>query len=498
MFKIITFLLILLNLPLAQGSETSSVRVVNRVNNSTDTIKTLDNLRGVYVSVNDVSRVLSARKPYINAERLKMVIYLGNNRLKISGNSSYVLVDERVYQIPSYAIWNNDDIYVQAEAFFNLIRETTMPGIGYDSRRMVLDVDIKEFNITGVEINEKANGTVLRLKTRSSFPEGNISSFFHENGWFYITIADALVDTTEIRRSDARGVVRNITADQLESTAQIAFQIKTKVESHELYQGKDPSEIVVSLRTPMDNSVARIKEVKNRWRLDTIVLDAGHGGKDPGTMGQRGTKEKDIALDITKRVGLLLEKNTKLKVIYTREEDIFIPLWKRTKIANESNGKMFLSIHLNGSPNKSAYGFETYLLRPGKTEDAIEVASRENEVIKFEERTDNRYKDLSGENLIMATMAQSVFMKESEELAAMIQEEMAKKIKSKNRGVKQAGFHVLIGASMPNILIEAGYLTNRNEEKNLRNAKYRQTIANCIYKAIVKFRYSREQYLAEN
>ncbi len=498
MFKSIPFLFIFLNLLILEDVEASSVRVVNRVNNSTDEIKTLDNLRGVYVSVKDVSRILSVKKPYINAERLKMVLYLGNNRLKISGNSSYILVDERVYQIPSFAIWDNNDIYVQAEALFNLIRETTMPGIGYDSRRMVLDIDIKEFNITGIEINEKSNGTVLRLKTRSSFPEGNISSFFHENGWFYITIADALVDTTEIRRSDSRGVVRNITADQLKNTAQIAFQIKTKVESHELYQAKDPSEIVVSLRTPMDNSIARIKEVKNRWKLDTIVLDAGHGGKDPGTMGPRGTKEKDIALDITKRVGLLLEKNTKLKVIYTREEDIFIPLWKRTKIANESNGKVFLSIHLNGSPNKSAYGFETYLLRPGKTEDAIEVASRENEVIKFEERTDNKYKDLSGENLIMATMAQSIFMRESEELAAMIQEEMAKKIKSKNRGIKQAGFHVLIGASMPNILIEAGYLTNRNEEKNLRNAKYRQAIANCIYKAVVKFRYSREQYLTEN
>ena len=478
--------------------EASTVRVVNRVNNSTDEIRTLDNLRGTFVSVKDVSRVLSTKEPYINNDRLKMVIYIGNNRLKISGNSSYILVDERVYQTPSFAIWDNSDIYVQAEALFNLIKETTMPGIDYDARRMVLDIDIKEFSITGIEISEKANGTVLRLKTRSSFPEGNISSFFHENGWFYITIADALVDTTEIRRSDTRGVVRKITADQLESTAQIAFQIKTKVESHELYQGRDPSEIVVSLRTPMDNSVARIKEVKDRWKLDTIVLDAGHGGKDPGTMGPRGTKEKDIALDIVKRVGLLLEKNTKLKVIYTREEDIFIPLWKRTKVANESNGKVFLSIHLNGSPNKSAYGFETYLLRPGKTEDAIEVASRENEVIKFEDRSDNRYKDLSGENLIMATMAQSIFMRESEELAAMIQEEMAKKIKSKNRGVKQAGFHVLIGASMPNILVEAGYLTNRNEEKNLRNAKYRQAIANCIYKAIVKFRYSREQYLAEN
>ena len=498
MFKALSFLIILLNLVLAGDLESSTVRVINRVNNSTDEIKTLDNLRGVYVSVKDVSRILSKRNPYVNSDRLKIVVYLGNNRLKISGNSSFILVDERVYQIPNFTIWDNEDIYVQAEALFNLIKETTMPGIDYDSRRMVLDIDIKEFNITGIEINEKANGTVLRVKTRSIFPEGNISSFFHENGWFYITIADALVDTTELRRSDARGVVRKITADQLGSTAQIAFQIKTKVESHELYQGKDPSEIVVSLRTPMDNSIARIKEVKDRWKLDTIVLDAGHGGKDPGTMGQRGTKEKDIALDITKRVGLLLEKNTKLKVVYTREEDVFIPLWKRTKIANESNGKVFLSIHLNGSPNKAVYGFETYLLRPGKTEDAIEVASRENEVIKYEDRADNRYKDLSGENLIMATMAQSIFMRESEELAAMIQEEMAKKIKSKNRGVKQAGFHVLIGASMPNILVEAGYLTNRNEEKNLRNAKYRQSIASCIYKAIVKFRYSREQYLAEN
>ena len=237
MFKKIPLLFILLNLIFFKDVQASSVRVINRVNNSTDEIRTLDNLRGIYVSVNDVSRVLSSKKPYVNSDRLKMVIYIGNNRLKISGNSSYILVDERVYQIPSFAIWDNSDIYVQAEALFNLIKETTMPGIDYDARRMVLDVDIKEFNVTGIEISEKSNGTVLRLKTRSNFPEGNISSFFHENGWFYITIADALVDTTEIRRSDARGVVRNITADQLESTAQIAFQIKTKVESHELYQG---------------------------------------------------------------------------------------------------------------------------------------------------------------------------------------------------------------------------------------------------------------------
>ena len=475
-----------------------TVKIINKKDNFVSDIQTLDRLQGTFISIIDISKILAKRDPYINSERKKMVLYIGDNRIKVSSGSSYILVDEKVYQMPIYPIWQDNDIIIPAEYFFDILKRTTLPGISYDSRLMVLNLDILEFSITGVNITQKANGTILRINTKKIFPEGSISSFFHENGWFYITIADALVDTTEIRRSDTRGVIQRVAADQLGKTAQLAFQIRSKVESHELYQSRDQNEIVVSLRTPMDNSVSRINKVKDRWKLDTIVLDAGHGGKDPGTLGRRGTKEKDIALDITKRVGLLLEKNTKLKVIYTRREDVFIPIWERTKIANEANGKMFLSIHLNGNPNKTAYGFETYLLRPGKTEDAIEVAHRENEVIKLEDRSENKYRDLSGENLIIATMAQSVYMKESEELAAMIQEEMGKKVKSKNRGVKQAGFHVLIDASMPNVLIEAGFLTNANEERNLRKSNYRQIIANSIYRAIVKFRYSREQYLTEN
>tara|TARA_Y100000817_G_scaffold131118_1_gene102737 strand:- start:2402 stop:3895 length:1494 start_codon:yes stop_codon:yes gene_type:complete len=475
-----------------------TVKIINKKDNFVSDIQTLDRLQGTFISIIDISKILAKRDPYINSERKKMVLYIGDNRIKVSSGSSYILVDEKVYQMPIYPIWQDNDIFIPAEYFFDILKRTTLPGISYDSSLMVLNLDILEFSITGVNITQKANGTILRINTKKIFPEGSISSFFHENGWFYITIADALVDTTEIRRSDTRGVIQRVAADQLGKTAQLAFQIRSKVESHELYQSRDQNEIVVSLRTPMDNSVSRINKVKDRWKLDTIVLDAGHGGKDPGTLGRRGTKEKDIALDITKRVGLLLEKNTKLKVIYTRREDVFIPIWERTKIANEANGKMFLSIHLNGNPNKTAYGFETYLLRPGKTEDAIEVAHRENEVIKLEDRSENKYRDLSGENLIIATMAQSVYMKESEELAAMIQEEMGKKVKSKNRGVKQAGFHVLIDASMPNVLIEAGFLTNANEERNLRKSNYRQIIANSIYRAIVKFRYSREQYLTEN
>ena len=276
----------------------------------------------------------------------------------------------------------------------------------------------------------------------------------------------------------------------------MAFKLRSEIAGHELYQTNDPSEIVITLRTPIENDI-HINSMKDLWFLDTIVLDAGHGGKDSGTIGKQGTKEKDITLDITKRLGSLIEKNTRIKTYYTREEDIFIPLLERTQFANEKTGKLFISIHANANHNRKVSGFETYLLRPGKTEDAISVASRENSVINLEEHNKNSYKKLEGTNLIMATMAQSMFMKESEDLASLIQVEIGKRIQSKNRGVKQAGFYVLVGASMPNVLVEVGYLSNRKEEKLLLKKSYRQKIAEGIYEAIIQFKQSREEIIAK-
>jgi N-acetylmuramoyl-L-alanine amidase len=293
-------------------------------------------------------------------------------------------------------------------------------------------------------------------------------------------------------------VVTKVTSNQFDESAQLAFRLRSDIIGHEVYQSSDPNTIVVTLRTPFKKLASHIKDMKNRWRLDTVVLDAGHGGKDPGTIGRKGTKEKDIVLDIAKRVGSFLEENTHINVVYTREEDVFIPVWKRTKIANEANGKLFVSIHVNSNPNRRVRGFETYLLRPGKTDDAIEVASRENAVIKLEEgKTRKKYNAMTGENLIMATMAQSMFMKESEDLAAYIQEALDPLLDSPNRGLKQAGFYVLIGASMPNVLVEVGYISNPNEERKLKSIAYRKKVAKGIYSGIMRFRKSREQVLAE-
>ena len=227
-----------------------------------------------------------------------------------------------------------------------------------------------------------------------------------------------------------------------------------------------------------------LRNEKEKWEFKTIVIDAGHGGKDPGAVGYRGTKEKDIALDVAKRLEKKLSKNMNVKIIMTREEDIFLRLSERTKIANESNGNLFISIHTNAAEDRRASGFETFLIGPNKNEAAVRVAARENAVLELEGITG---KKLSNEDLIQATIAQSAFASKSEQFASMVQKEIKKRVQSKDRGVKQAGFYVLMGASMPNVLVELGFISNPSEEKKLRSPQYRDQLASAIYRAVEQY-----------
>ena len=244
----------------------------------------------------------------------------------------------------------------------------------------------------------------------------------------------------------------------------------------------------ISLSTIPDTPVKAVKvdirNEKEKWQFRTIVIDAGHGGKDPGAVGYRGTKEKDIALDVAKRLEKKLSKNMKVKIVMTRDEDIFLRLSERTKIANENNGSLFISIHTNAAEDRRASGFETFLIGQNKNEAAVRVAARENAVLELEGSTS---KKLTDEDLIKATIAQSAFASKSELFASLVQKEIKKRVQSKDRGVKQAGFYVLMGASMPNVLVELGFISNPSEEKKLRSPQYRDQLATAIYRAVEQY-----------
>ena len=230
-------------------------------------------------------------------------------------------------------------------------------------------------------------------------------------------------------------------------------------------------------------------ETKKRWDLDCIVLDPGHGGKDPGAIGIHGYKEKEYALKIALKLRELIQKGLPgTKVVMTREDDTFIPLYKRGQIANKAGGKLFISIHLNSMPKKPWHsnGFESYILRPGRNDDAVRVANKENASIQFEQ-DQTKYKKLTEEEIIIATMAQSAFVKLSEQFAVELQKEVGNTTPLKDRGVNQAGFYVLVGASMPNVLFEAGFLSNSKDEKYMVSNEGINNIALGMFNAIKNY-----------
>jgi N-acetylmuramoyl-L-alanine amidase len=207
-----------------------------------------------------------------------------------------------------------------------------------------------------------------------------------------------------------------------------------------------------------------------------------------------------VTLGIGLKLGKLIEQQLPdVKVVYTRKTDRFIELYRRGQIANENGGKLFISIHANSLPMKPSpvNGFEIYLLRPGKTDEAIKIAEKENSVVRLEEDAQDRYQEITEENFIILTMAQSAYMKQSEHFAELLSDELSHKLSPQSRGVKQAGFYVLVGASMPNALVETGYLSNRNDEMFLRNPDGQQIIAESMLRSIQRYKRQYEETLKD-
>lgn len=241
---------------------------------------------------------------------------------------------------------------------------------------------------------------------------------------------------------------------------------------------------------PTTDTTQKSKSKKKHPKLDVIVLDAGHGGKDPGAIGTNGYKEKQATLAIVFKLGELIESELpNTKVVYTRKSDKFIELYRRGEIANENKGKLFISIHCNSTPKKptKAGGMATYILRPGKTDAAIRVASRENAVIEFE-KDKKRYDALSDIDFILTSMSRAQDVRFSEHFASQVQQSLKKIVGLKSNGVEQAGFFVLVGASMPNVLIETAFISNEHEEALLKSEVGQEKFAKAILEAIKKYK----------
>lgn len=217
----------------------------------------------------------------------------------------------------------------------------------------------------------------------------------------------------------------------------------------------------------------------------TVVIDPGHGGRDPGAKGPRGTPEKDVVLKIALDLAEVLESRG-IRALLTREDDTFVPLAERTRFANRRNADLFVSIHANAATRSSAEGFETYFLSAARTEDARRVARMENAAIRYENPAIDP-ESLDDLNFILWDLAQNEYLRESSALAEILQEDLGRRLPHPSRGVKQAPFAVLNGAFMPAVLFESGFISNPREESLLNDPRFRTRLVEGLAESIVTY-----------
>ncbi|MDD5507350.1 MAG: N-acetylmuramoyl-L-alanine amidase [Bacteroidales bacterium] len=238
----------------------------------------------------------------------------------------------------------------------------------------------------------------------------------------------------------------------------------------------------------------------NLTRIDRVVIDAGHGGEDPGALGKH-CREKDIVLAIAMKTGEYIEKNMPdVNVIYTRKSDVFIELYKRAQIANESHADLFISIHCNANPRTTPYGAETYVMGLHKSEDNLEVAKLENAAILLESDYTANYEGFdpnSDEAYIVFNMYQNIFLEQSLAMAVNVQDQFRERVGRNDRGVKQAGFLVLYRTTMPGVLVETGFLSNAEEEHYLMSEEGQVYLASAIYRAFRDYKNKMESSVSD-
>ncbi len=227
--------------------------------------------------------------------------------------------------------------------------------------------------------------------------------------------------------------------------------------------------------------------------LQTIAIDPGHGGRDTGAVGPNGLREKDVVLDIGLKLRRLIQQRLGIRVVMTRTEDVFVPLEERTAIANRAKADFFISIHVNAAPRARALGFETYFLsREPSDSEARASAIRENLSVNL---GGLKPREEDALRAILWDMANTLYLKESSELAEILLEEIDKTLRVNNRGVKSAPFFVLMGAAMPAVLTEVAFISNPREERKLQAGQYKERVAEALYAGVARFKTRYERRL---
>ncbi len=400
--------------------------------------------------------------------------------------SPYIVLDQEICNLTLPVEFKNGKLYLPFKTFWPVLETIEPPE--------VITKKPGEYNILDLKTSQKLNGMLIEIYLSEPL---NYEVFKSENNWLIINFLEGKIDTAFFSNFRIPDIILESKAYQFKSASGNSAQLSLRLfrDFPRLYHFFKPApDGLYKLQINLEDTVTvesppQENEEPEKNPIDIIIIDAGHGGENLGAVGPKGTREKDVVLDIALRLESLLKNSNHrgLQVYLTRRDDKFIPLEDRALFANQKGGDLFVSIHANAAKRRTAAGTEIYFLAQAKNDEARAVEALENSAILFE-RPQGAPVDTSELNFILMDMLQTEFLKESSDLAQIIHDQMKGVLGIPSRGVDQAGFFVLNRTYMPSVLVETAFISNPEEEQLLNKTTFRQKIAEAICQGILDFK----------
>ncbi|MFC1628805.1 N-acetylmuramoyl-L-alanine amidase, partial [Gemmatimonadota bacterium] len=466
---------------------------------------TQDRLRGVYMEGGELYLRLYDLGLYLGASdrrdiKNKYVLTIENRELRFTIGSPVVIVDNQHNQavnLPQPVVLHRGDFYAPAAGIASILTRFTGRNCEYVRDQEWLNYGGTGLNVLGITITHRQNqGTEVEIHTTESIV---YEHFSEAEGWLYITLTGARADVAALKRTRGVGLVNRVEVNELrDDVLQIGFRLSRRyTEEPDFYPAENAIFFVLrdaAAGDRVDASTDRMAAPR-LGGIQTVVIDPGHGGKDPGSVGGTGLLEKDVVLDIALRLRDLLQQDPRtadIDIVMTREDDTFIPLPDRFRSANERKGDLFISIHTNSWHDPSVSGFMTFFLAEAKNDEARQMAQLENSVLKYEDTNPALSID-AGEPMLAGILGELIstkYLEESQVFAAMVQDELTGRIRHQvpSRKLDQAPFLVLNGASMTSVLVETAFISNRAEENYLRQNSFKNRVAEALHEAVIAYR----------
>ncbi len=466
-------------------------------------VPTEERLRGTYLDGGELYVRLSDLGTYLSGRdrfdfKNKYELFVGKRTLKFTIGSSAVILDNeqgRSVNLPRPVRLHRGVLYAPAAGVADILTAFTGRQCDYLPEQEWLNYGGSGLNVLGIELRDNPQqGTQVTILTTEAIPYEATSQ---GDGVINVTLEGARADISALRRTRRLGLVNKIEVFEVgDDVLQISFHLSRRYEDRPTFR-QIPEGLVFAFRRSsvgerIDPS-AREPVAAPPKTIRTVVIDAGHGGRDPGSVGAGGLLEKEVALDIALRLQDRFQKDPRtrdIRVIMTRDSDVFVPLPRRYQMANQGEGDLFISIHANALADRSVNGFITFFLAEAKNDEARQIAALENSAVEYEGTPRDRQIE-SGDLLrgILGELISTKYLEESQELAGIVQDELTTKIgrQVRPRRLDQAGFLVLNGAYMPSILVEVAFISNQAEERFLRQNSFKNKVADAIHEAVIKY-----------